>query len=637
MKHTRRILLCWLALGLGSSRAAQLSPEQIRALPPPAARTVLFRDDIKPLLEASCIKCHGRGRDKGGLQIDTRATLLHGGDSGPAVVPGKSQESLLIALVAGADSDNVMPQKGSRLTPGQVGLLRAWIDQGMPWDDNITFARPAPLNLVPHQPAIQVSDSSEANPIDQILQSYFAKTDFHPPKIVEDRLYARRVYLDTLGLLPSPAEFEQFRKDSRPQKRTELVRRLLADNERYAQNWLSFWNDLLRNDYRGTGFIDGGRKQITPWLYSALLTNMPYDRFVAELIDPVPGSEGFVKGIVWRGVVNASQLPPLQAAQNISQVFMGVNLKCASCHDSFINDWRLSDSYGLASIYSDSPLELFQCDKPTGRIAAAQFIYPELGEIDPHADKPARMKRLAEIMTSPKNGRLSRTLVNRLWARFFGRGLIEPVDDMEQVAWNQALLDWLAEDLVANHYDVKKTIERILTSRAYQLPAVNLGETTEKNFVFHGPGVRRLSAEEFRDSLGEIAGVWFTKSELPAVTNQIRASLVAADALMVALGRPNREQVITSRPMNATTLQALELTHGAKLANILSEGAEKLVAEKPEPSHLVNEVYQKTLGRKPTGAEKSLALAMVGKPAQKEGVEDLLWAMVMLPEFQLIY
>ena len=359
---------------------------------------------------------------------------------------------------------------------------------------------------------------------------------------------------------------------------------MLADDRHYAEHWLSFWNDLLRNDYRGTGYIDGGRKQITAWLYSALFTNMPYDQFVAQLVNPTPESEGFTKGIVWRGVVNASQSPPLQAAQNISQVFMGVNLKCASCHDSFINDWRLSDSYGLASIYSDGPLQLFQCDKPTGQTAAARFIYPELGEIDPAADKPARLKRLAEIIAGPKDGRLPRTLVNRLWARFFGRGLVEPVDDMEQPAWNQDLLDWLAEDLVAHHYDVKHTIERMLTSQAYQLPAVNLVES--KDFVFRGPAVRRMSAEQFRDALGQITGVWFAKAAFGNGTNQIRASLVAADPLTVALGRPNREQVVTSRPTVATTLQALELTNGETLAKILHRGAEQLAAADPSPGEL---------------------------------------------------
>jgi hypothetical protein len=624
-----------LALTLGTAAGAPLTPDQIHSLPPPTKRRVEFNRDIRPILTSSCIQCHARGRAKGGLQIDTRETLLRGGDSGPVVVAGQSQASLLIALVAGVDPDEVMPRKGSRLTAAQIGLLRAWIDQGLAWDPAISFARPAPLNLLPHSPRLETASASPAHPIDQFLQHYFKTNHFRPGPVIEDRLFARRAWLDVIGLLPPGDELESFLKDARPNKRALLVERLLADDRHYAEHWLSFWNDLLRNDYRGTGYIDGGRKQITSWLYSALVTNLPYDQFVAQLINPTTNSEGFTRGIVWRGVVNASQSPPLQAAQNISQVFMGVNLKCASCHDSFINDWRLSDSYDLASVYSDAPLQLFQCDKPTGQTAAARFIYPELGEIDPAADKPARLTRLAEIIAGPKDGRLPRTLVNRLWARFFGHGLVEPVDDMEQPAWNPDLLDWLAEDLVAHHYDVKHTIASMLTSQAYQLPAVNLTES--KSYVFHGPGVRRMTAEEFRDALGQITGVWFPKAAFGAGTNQIRASLVAADPLAVALGRPNREQVVTSRPTVATTLQALELTNGDTLAKVLHRGAEQLAAADPSPDALVDRLYRNALGRLPRGTEKSLATDLLGQPARQDGVEDLLWAMVMLPEFQLIY
>ncbi len=110
---------------------------------------------------------------------------------------------------------------------------------------------------------------------------------------------------------------------------------------------------------------------------------------MAQLVDPVPGSAGFSKGIVWRGVVNASQTPEMQAAQNISQVFMGVNLKCASCHDSFVNDWQLSDAYGMASIYADQPLQMVECDKPTGETAKVRFLYSQVGAIDPAAPKGA--------------------------------------------------------------------------------------------------------------------------------------------------------------------------------------------------------------------------------------------------------
>jgi hypothetical protein len=807
---------------------AKLTPEQVASLPKPITRPVSFKDDVKPILEASCVKCHARGQSKGGFKLETREQILKGGDSGAAVVPGKSEESYLIELVAAVDPDNVMPQKGSKLTAEQVGVLRKWIDDGVQWDAQITFAKPPPINLDPRRP--QLPSGADGNPIDVLLADYFASNKVQRPKAVDDRLFARRVYFDVIGLLPSTDELNAFLNDKSPDKRARLVRRLLKDNQRYAEHWLTFWNDMLRNDYRGTGYIDGGRKQISAWLFSALATNMPYDQFVAQLIHPTPESEGFVKGIVWRGVVNASQTPEMQAAQNISQVFMGVNLKCASCHDSFINDWTLADAYALANIYSDKNLELFQCDKPTGQQAAMRFIYPQLGDINANASKRERQKQLAEILAGPKNGRLTRTIVNRLWARFMGRGLVEPVDEMETPAWHAGVLDWLAEDLAANDYNLKHTIETILTSDVYQWPAAPAQEQTEKNFVFRGPTVRRIGAEQFVDAIGCLTDVWHDKpagefdfsvigsktaklspdvkwiwsqpdaasaappgrvyfrktvvlkdkpqksnaviacdnsftlfvngeevafgkdfgkpvtrdltrqlkpgtnvlavlainhtpdNKVPpedkpageganpaglyvyitvdelgrervigtddswtfstektdgwnklgfdsaswspavelggpsmppwkmeskivsarsalALNGRVRAALVASDPLTVALGRPNREQVITSRPSAATTLQTLELTNGRTLTQMIREGAAKIVANHKQPTAtaLVNDLYAKALGRKPTSAEQQLAEETVGNPVQKEGVEDLLWAMVMLPEFQLIY
>ncbi len=216
--------------------------------------------------------------------------------------------------------------------------------------------------------------------MDRLLGEYFASHETAPAARVDDRLLIRRLSLDVVGELPSPAEVRAFVADRASDKRERLVARLLADQRRYAEHWLSFWNDLLRNDYRGTGYIDGGRRQITAWLYAALANNLPYDQFVASLVNPVPGTEGFTKGIVWRGVVNASQTPEMQAAQNISQVFMGVNLKCASCHDSFINEWQLADAYGLASIYAEQPLEMVECDRPTGKTAADEVPLCRAGQ-----------------------------------------------------------------------------------------------------------------------------------------------------------------------------------------------------------------------------------------------------------------
>jgi mono/diheme cytochrome c family protein len=637
---------CALVL-IGAMQApAQPSSSQPPELPPPAARPVDFTRDIKPILETSCTRCHGRGKAKGGFSLETRTALLEGGDMGPAVVEGKSADSYLIALVAGLDPDEVMPKKGSRLKPDQVGLLRAWIDQGLPWDPAVSFARIEPRNLERRQPALPPPTRGAAHPIDRLLAPYFARQAVKPGRLIDDRQFARRAYFDILGLPPAPAELEAFLREPGADKRDRLVARLLADRQRYAEHWLSFWNDMLRNDYKGTGYIDGGRTQITTWLYAALANDLPYDRFVAQLIDPVPGAEGFTKGIVWRGVVNASQTPPMQAAQNISQVFMGVNLKCASCHDSFINDWQLSEAYGLAAVYADGPLEMVECDRPTGKTAPVRFLYPALGTIDGGAPRADRLKQLAAAITGPKNGRLSRTIVNRLWARFMGRGLVEPLDDMEREAWQPGLLDWLAEDLVAHGYDLKHTIAVILASRAYQLASVDVAEPVER-YVFQGPSIRRLSAEQFVDALSAVTGLWaekpagqidFAAAGTTAPLGRTRAALTTGTPLTVALGRPNREQVVTVRGSTATTLQALELLNGETLAASLRGGAERLLAEDARTAGpLVDRVYRRALGREPTRAERALSQDLVGRPATREGVEDLLWAVIMLPEFQLIY
>jgi len=212
-----------------------MTPEQVAQLPAPANHAISFSKEVKPIFEASCIKCHGRGKDKGGLRIDTRETLLKGGDTGAAVVSGKSAESLLIALVQGVDPDSVMPKKGSRLTAEQIGVLRAWIDQGLPWDTGVTFGRLEPLNLKPRAPEIP-SGPKTANPIDRFLQPYFAVHKIEPPQPVSDRIFARRAYLDLIGLLAAPEDLESFVSDKRPNKRELLVRKLLADDKAYAEH-----------------------------------------------------------------------------------------------------------------------------------------------------------------------------------------------------------------------------------------------------------------------------------------------------------------------------------------------------------------------------------------------------------------
>ena len=182
---------------------------------------------------------------------------------------------------------------------------------------------------------------------------------------------------------------QAFVADEAPDKRDRLVTTLLADNAKYAEHWISFWNDLLRNDDGLSYFSDaegGGRQSITPYLLSALTNNTPYDEILAELLNPTePGDPaGFIIGVNWRGETSAAVTPWMQASQNTAQAFLGVNFKCNACHDSFVSKWKLKDAYGLAAYFSPEPrLRLYRCDIPRDEYAEPSFFFPELARPTP--------------------------------------------------------------------------------------------------------------------------------------------------------------------------------------------------------------------------------------------------------------
>ncbi len=612
-----------------------------------AEKPVDFAHDIVPLLKARCAKCHTNGEYKGSFSLDTREAVL----KTKGAVPGKSADSELFKRILSDDPTMRMPSKGERLTAKEAALIKAWIDEGLKWEEGFTFkvgTYVAPLK--PRRPTLPPVREGRDHPIDRIVGAYLEKNKIDTPRPLDDVAFVRRLFLDVIGLLPTAEEVETFVKDTAADKRARLIRRVLDEKRPYADHWLSFWNDLLRNDYSGTGFIDGGRKQISPWLYQSLLENKPYDKFVRELISPSAESEGFINGIKWRGSVNASQVQELQFAQNVGQVFFGVNLKCASCHDSFIDNWKLDDAYSLAAVVADQPPEIHRCDKPTGKKATPRFIFPELGTIDAGQPKAKRLEQLADLITHPENGRFTRTIANRIWQRLMGRGVVHPVDVMANRPWSDDLIDYLAVYLADQKYDLKKLIEHIVTSKTYQSHhAVMSKEPQGEEYVFRGPEVKRMTAEQFMDAVWMITGAGPTKPaaqirlpdftpEMPTERRFVRASLMNADLLMRSLGRPNREQVVTTRENQLTTLQALDLANGQILADVLTHGAANLLKENPKASGeaLVELVYQRGLSRKPTADELRTAREIVGKTVTQESLADLLWAVFMLPEFQLI-
>ena len=504
---------------VGTSLAAEASAQQ---------KPLDFAHQIAPILKRHCVECHGGDNAKGGFSLNTRELFLEN----DMAAPGKPGESHFLELVGSADPDAQMPPKGKpRLPVEQITLLKAWIKAGMKWDAGITFAtKKYEPPLHPRRPALPPVVKGRANSVDRIIDAYFAQNLQSRPAAISDAAFLRRVHLDLVGLLPTPQELSDFLSDRAPNKRTKMIDTLLADEIRYTEHWLTFWNDLLRNDYGGTGFITGGRKQVSGWLYESLIDNKPYDQMARELISPpTPASRGYIDGIKWRGEVSAGQTIEIQFAQSVAQSFLGINMKCASCHDSFIDRWKLSEAYGLAAIYSSRPLDIHRCDKPTGETAQASWLFPELGQVDAKAAPAERLSQLASLMTHPENGRFTRTIVNRLWAQLMGRGIVHPLDAMQTEPWNEDLLDYLAIHLQDNNYDLKSVLTLIASSQAYQSEVETLTQDADvSGYIFAGPRTKRMTAEQFVDSLWQLTDSAPKAFDAPVSRGKVDPAEVAA-------------------------------------------------------------------------------------------------------------
>ena len=620
----------------------------------PAWAAVDFAHEVVPILEKHCVECHGGEESKGGVSMNTRALML----DASVVELGEPEDSLLIELLLEKDPKFRMPPPDDgrkALDADEIDVIKRWITEGLPWTEGFTFApdryepplRPRKVKL-PEGP-------EDANPIDLIVAEFFKEKGMEFPEPADTSTFLRRASEDIVGLPPTAEWIAELANSSSVDK-TRVIDRLLANEEEYAAHWMTFWNDLLRNEYAGTGFITGGRKQITSWLYPALVENKPFDQFTRELVAPGDSSKGFIEGIEWRGEVNASQTTAIQFSQNVSQVFLGINMKCASCHDSFVDRWTLKEAYGLAAIYSDKPLELTRCDKPTGEMAEASWLYPELGQVDPSKPRDQRLKELADLITHPENGRTQRTMVNRLWNQMMGRGIVHPVDAMNSEPWSENLLDFLANHLVDSGYDLKQVIRLIVTSKIYQARS-EVREDESQPYVFHGPVRKRMTAEQFLDAIRTVTDVWpepdkdaFKNAkggggQLKVVMNThgwekwddrpVRTVFGKRNALQAALGRPNREQIVSSRPDSLTTLAAINLANGPELSELIQAGAEK-IGDPADPDDLIRRVFLSSLTRNPSSEEMQIAREILGKNPGTSELEDFLWSIFMLPEFLYI-
>jgi hypothetical protein len=381
---------------------------------------------------------------------------------------------------------------------------------------------------------------------------------------------------------------------------------------------------------------------------SSFRRNRPYDVMVAELIDPtMPGRQSAqnkdVFGVEFsiEYVRNETYPVTLQTASNVGQVFLGTSMKCASCHDHFENnEWPQERFLAFAGLFAPADLEKIRCDSKTGQMVAAKFPFdvPSApAEVPAHPND--RLHLAAQLITDPGNPRFAKTIVNRLWKRYFGLGLFEPADDYraDTPASHPELLDWLAHDFVAHGCDLKHTIRLILTSQTYQLrydPALadtfDASKPKEPRY-FRSPSLRRLTAEQLLDS-ARLAAAGELRLEQRTFLDSRSTSLTRA------LGRPaSRNEISTQRPDDVAVMQSLELLNGSQLQELVTVSATPEEGRLDE-RRLVDRLYRAVLSRPPSTAERNAGrdfLQAASTPA--EGVSDLLWVLVCSPEFQYLH
>ena len=392
----------------------------VSKLPPSAARAVDFAQDIRPLLEKNCVKCHGAEKQKGGYRLDVKDAALHGGDNyAPNIRPGKSAESPLIHFVAGLDPDVKMPSKGDPLTAEQIGILRAWIDQGAAWpDDGANDPRKTHWAFQPvRRPAV----SQSGNPIDAFISAKLAEKGLAMSPEADARTLCRRLYFDLTGLPPSPEEMDAFLNSSHESHASyeNLVDALLA-SPRYGERWARHWLDVVR--FAESDGFETNQPRPNAWRYRdyvirAFNDDKPYDQFIREQLagDALGADEatGFIVGGPWDRVKSPD--PVLTAQQRADELhdmvgttgsaFLGLTVNCARCHNHKFDPIAQTDYYAMVACFAGvqhGERELRGQDDPA-RQREADALRPHLAELDaalgsftplaqPEANEPRRAK-----------------------------------------------------------------------------------------------------------------------------------------------------------------------------------------------------------------------------------------------------
>jgi hypothetical protein len=483
------------------------------------------------------------------------------------------------------------------------------------------------------------------NYIDEFVFAKLKRLNIRPSADSSDSEFLRRVYIDTIGLLPSETEARAFFDSHDPAKRAKVIDQLLERPE-FAELWALKFSELFRAGTYESG--PKGARIVYEWLRRSLLENKPWDRIAAELLLS-QGAHFFGKQpSSFYNISKDSDAP--DNATNVSQLFLGVRIECARCHNHPWEKWTQDDFYGFAAFFARVGVkEVYENDEnanyymeegtvtnpKTKQVASPKYLDGPVEQDAP--DKDIR-ESLARWMTAPENPFFARAIVNRIWKHYLNRGLVEEVDDFRVTnpPTNPALLDAMAKDLSNHGYDLRRLIRAILNSRTYQLTAEpnesNRGDSLNYSHYY----MRRMIAEEMLDTISQVTGVPEKYKGYPPETRAMQVYAAGSPSYMLgAFGRLNRD-VICERNQQPDIVQTLHLISGDTIQK-------KLVKWKPDPSlsdeQMVDRIFLSSLTRQPTPEEKARALQGVPDPANIQNptsnirFQDLLWSILNSKEF----
>lgn len=481
---------------------------------------------------------------------------------------------------------------------------------------------------------------AERNFVDTLTWKRLDELGIRPAGEADDSAFMRRAFLDTIGTLPTPAEARAFLADKGASRRERLVDSILSRPE-YAEYQAMVWADLLRVDrdiLKAQGAVAMWR-----WLRSSFASNMPFDRFAREVVT----ARGPVSGESPAGFLRALDKPEM-VARSVSQLFLGVRIECAQCHHHPSEKWGQDDYAGLAGCFtgigrkvmpdgSEALVAEAAGDARNSRTGKTVPARPPGGE--PLSGDPShRREDFARWMTGPANPFFAKAAVNRVWARYFGRGIVDPVDDLRATnpPANEELLEALAARFRETGYDMKALARIIMTSRVYQ----SATDESSDGRNFQAAIYRPLPAEVLLDAISQVTGVPEKFNGLPVGTRAIQLwdNRMPSYFLQV-FGRPVRATVCScERGDSPSIAQALHLMNSPEINSRLRSAkgiASRLAASPMTAAELADEIYLRCLTRFPTPAEREAVASLIGPDAsgRREGIEDAMWAILNTREF----